>query len=54
MGFVFAYLYHKTNRLIVPIIVHATLNTIVTMIQLIFSDLINDLQKQIQCIFMFL
>ena len=54
MGFVFAYLYHKTNRLIVPIIVHATLNTIVTMIQLIFSDLINDLQEQIQCIFMFL
>lgn len=33
MGFVFAYLYVKTKRIIVPIIVHMTLNTISVLVQ---------------------
>ena len=54
MGFVFAYLYHKTKRLIVPIVAHATMNTVVTVLQLTIGNLSNDLQKQIQLIHFFL
>ena len=33
MGYVFAYLYVKTKRIIVPIIVHAAMNTITVLVQ---------------------
>ncbi|WP_373895198.1 lysostaphin resistance A-like protein [Virgibacillus natechei] len=33
MGFVFAFLYVKTKRILVPIIVHAAMNTIVVIVQ---------------------
>ncbi len=34
MGFVFAFLYVQTKRIIVPIIVHAGMNTLVVVAQL--------------------
>lgn len=46
MGFVFAYLYVKTKRIIVPILVHMTLNTITVVIQLSLSP--EELQKQLE------
>lgn len=46
MGFVFAYLYVKTKRIIVPIIVHMTLNTISVVIQLSLSP--EEIQKQLE------
>lgn len=46
MGFVFAYLYVKTKRIIVPIIVHMTLNTISVSLQLLLD--VEDLERIIQ------
>jgi uncharacterized protein len=45
MGFTFAFLYVKTKRIIVPIIAHATMNTIVFVVQILFAD---EIQKSIQ------
>ncbi|MGM8365668.1 lysostaphin resistance A-like protein [Virgibacillus sp. W0181] len=46
MGFVFAFLYVKTKRIIVPIIVHMCLNTISVSLQLLFDP--EDLERMIQ------
>lgn len=47
MGFVLAYVYVKTKRLIVPIIVHMTLNTITILSQLLLSpEEIEEIQRQ--------
>ncbi|MGM8213854.1 lysostaphin resistance A-like protein [Virgibacillus sp. W0430] len=48
MGFVFAFLYVQTKRIIVPIIVHMCLNTISVSLQLLFDpeDLDRMLEKQ--------
>lgn len=46
MGFVFAYLYVKTKRIIVPIIVHMTLNTISVSLQLLLD--LEDLERMIK------
>lgn len=53
MGLVFAFLYYKTNRLIVPIIVHAVMNSFVVIAQLTYGDLLNDIQNQMQMIVFF-
>ncbi|HET7616026.1 MAG TPA: type II CAAX endopeptidase family protein [Bacillales bacterium] len=45
MGFIFAFLYEKTKRILVPIVAHASMNTFVVLIQVIFSD---KLEKYIQ------
>ncbi|HET7657018.1 MAG TPA: CPBP family intramembrane glutamic endopeptidase, partial [Bacillales bacterium] len=45
MGFVFAFLYAKTKRILVPIVAHASMNTFVVLIQVIFYD---DLKKYMQ------
>lgn len=52
MGFVFAYLYVKTKRIIVPIIVHMTLNSISVIVQLSLSP--EELQKQLEQVQMIL
>lgn len=50
MGFVFAYLYVRTRRIIVPIIVHMTLNSISVLVQYSLDP--EDLEKlQIKMIF---
>lgn len=49
MGFVFAYLYVKTRRIIVPIIVHMALNSISVLVQ--YSIDPEELENLIQMIF---
>lgn len=47
MGFVFAFLYVKTKNIIVPILVHMTLNTISVMVQFSLSpEEIEKIQQQ--------
>lgn len=46
MGFVFAYLYVKTKRIIVPIIVHMTLNSVSVIVQFSLSP--EDIEKMQQ------
>ncbi|RYG71644.1 CPBP family intramembrane metalloprotease [Lentibacillus lipolyticus] len=46
MGFVFAFLYVKTKRIIVPILVHMAMNTIAVLIQLTLDP--EDLEKMQQ------
>ncbi|WP_246569999.1 CPBP family intramembrane glutamic endopeptidase [Lentibacillus saliphilus] len=46
MGFVFAFLYVKTKRLIVPIIVHMTLNSISVILQM--SGVLENMEKQLE------
>lgn len=49
MGFVLAYLYVKTKRILVPIIVHMTLNSISVLIQLSLSpEDIEKMQQQLE------
>lgn len=49
MGFVFAYLYVKTKRILVPIIVHMTMNSISVIVQFSLSpEDIEKMQKQLE------
>lgn len=45
MGFTFAYLYVKTNRILVPIVAHVSMNTFVVLVQSVFKE---DLEKLIR------
>ncbi|WP_456272650.1 CPBP family intramembrane glutamic endopeptidase [Bacillus sp. AK031] len=45
MGFVFAFLYVKTKRIIVPIIAHVSMNSLVVLMQSIFRD---EIEKMIE------
>lgn len=51
MGFVFAYLYVKTKRIIVPILVHMTLNTVAVLAQLIDPEQLEQIQNNAMLIF---
>ena len=44
MGFTFAYLYVKTNRILVPIFAHVSMNTIVVILQL-NQDFVQQIQS---------
>ncbi|RKQ28332.1 CPBP family intramembrane glutamic endopeptidase [Oceanobacillus halophilus] len=46
MGFVFAYLYVKTKRILTPILVHAALNTMTVIAQ--YSMTPEEIQKQLE------
>ncbi|MFC3883411.1 CPBP family intramembrane glutamic endopeptidase [Bacillus songklensis] len=46
MGLVFAYLYAKTDQILVPIFAHVMMNTIVVLSQTIFADRLEEMQKQ--------
>lgn len=46
MGFTFAYLYVKTNRILVPIVAHVSMNTFVVLVQSIYKEDIEKLIKQ--------
>ncbi|HEX7065420.1 MAG TPA: type II CAAX endopeptidase family protein [Bacillales bacterium] len=48
MGFVFAFLYAKTKRILVPIVAHASMNTFVVLMQVIFADEIQKYMKYIK------
>lgn len=52
MGFVFAFLYVKTKRIIVPIIVHMGMNTITVLAQLMIDpEMIEQMQRELALIF---
>ncbi len=46
MGFTFAFLYVKTNRIIVPIIAHVSMNTLVVIMQSVFKEDIERILRQ--------
>jgi uncharacterized protein len=46
MGFTFAYLYVKTNRILVPIVAHVAMNTFVVLVQSVFRDDLERLMKE--------
>jgi membrane protease YdiL (CAAX protease family) len=48
MGGIFAFLYVKTNRIIVPIIAHVAMNSFVVIVQYVFREEIEELMKQIE------
>ncbi|WP_042357625.1 CPBP family intramembrane glutamic endopeptidase [Bacillus rubiinfantis] len=47
MGLTFAFLYVKTNRIIVPIFAHVAMNTLVVLVQLVFREDIERLQRNL-------
>ncbi|HHY75062.1 MAG TPA: CPBP family intramembrane metalloprotease [Bacillus bacterium] len=46
MGLVFAFLYVKTKRILVPIVAHVSMNSFVVLIRVFFADDIEKLQTQ--------
>lgn len=46
MGFTFAYLYVKTNRILVPIVAHVAMNTFVVLVQSVYREDLEKLIKQ--------
>lgn len=48
MGMVFAFLYVKTKRIIVPIIAHVSMNTFVILVQSVYYDDINKLLEELE------
>ncbi|MBU5595344.1 CPBP family intramembrane metalloprotease [Amphibacillus sp. MSJ-3] len=50
MSFVFAFIYVKTKRVIVPILAHVSMNTFVIIIQLFFAEHIIEEINQVQAI----
>ncbi len=48
MGIVFAFLYVKTKRIIVPIIAHVGINSFVMLIQVVFGERLQDLIEQME------
>lgn len=48
MGIVFAYLYVKTKRIIVPIMAHVALNSFVMIVQVVYGDRLMELQKKLE------
>ncbi|HHY20636.1 MAG TPA: CPBP family intramembrane metalloprotease [Bacilli bacterium] len=48
VGGVFAFLYAKTKRIIVPIIAHAAVNSFVVLTQVVFYDEIMEFQRRLE------
>lgn len=48
MGVVFAFLYVKTKRIIVPIMAHVALNSFVMLVQVVFGDRLMELQRKLE------
>ncbi|UTR13443.1 CPBP family intramembrane metalloprotease [Salipaludibacillus sp. LMS25] len=48
MGIVFAYLYWKTKRIIVPILAHVGVNSFVMIVQVIFGDKMQEIIEQFE------
>ncbi|WP_227939897.1 CPBP family intramembrane glutamic endopeptidase [Alkalihalobacillus deserti] len=48
MGFVFAFLYVKTGRILVPIIAHVALNLFVAIVNVLLADKLEDLLEQLE------
>ncbi|MED4228207.1 type II CAAX endopeptidase family protein [Neobacillus cucumis] len=50
MGFTFAFLYVKTNRIIVPIFAHVSMNTMVVLVQYVYKDDIDRLRREAEAV----
>lgn len=50
MGFTFAFLYVKTKSIFVPIFAHVSMNTLVVLVQSVYKDDIERLQRQAEAI----
>lgn len=48
MGLVFAYLYVKTKRIIVPIMAHVGINSFVMLIQVVFGERLQEIIEQME------
>lgn len=48
MGFTFAFLYVKTNRIIVPIFAHVAMNTMVVIVQTVYREEIEEMMRQFE------
>ncbi|OLO26695.1 CAAX protease family protein [Alkalihalophilus pseudofirmus] len=48
LAFVFAYLYVKTKRILVPIIAHVAMNTIAVLVHVIYGERLDELQRQLE------
>ncbi|WP_088106100.1 CPBP family intramembrane glutamic endopeptidase [Halalkalibacter urbisdiaboli] len=48
MGFVFAFLYVKTKRIIVPIIAHISINMFVAVVNVLLADKLEDWMEQLE------
>ncbi|WP_100371622.1 CPBP family intramembrane glutamic endopeptidase [Bacillus sp. FJAT-45037] len=48
MGFVFAYLYVKTGRILVPIIAHIALNLFVSIVNVLLADQLEDWLERLE------
>ncbi|MEH7504849.1 type II CAAX endopeptidase family protein [Neobacillus drentensis] len=50
MGFTFAFLYVKTKSIIVPIFAHVAMNTLVVLVQSVYKDDIERLQREAEAV----
>ena len=50
MGFTFAFLYVKTKHILVPIVAHVSMNTLVVVMQTVYSDEIEKLMREAEAI----
>lgn len=48
MGFTFAFLYAKTQRILVPIVAHVMMNTTVVIMQIVFKDEIEQILRDME------
>lgn len=48
MGFTFAFLYVKTQRILVPIFAHVAMNTMVVIVQTVFREDIEEMMKMLE------
>ncbi len=50
MGFTFAFLYVKTKHILVPIFAHVAMNTMVVLVQSVYKDDIERLQREAEAV----
>ena len=48
VGITFAFLYVKTKRIIVPIVAHVAVNSFVTIVQIVFGERLEEIQRQLE------
>lgn len=48
VGFAFAFLYVKTGRILVPIVAHVAVNSFVVIVQVVYGERLEELQRQLE------
>ncbi|MGY4691183.1 CPBP family glutamic-type intramembrane protease [Salibacterium sp. K-3] len=54
VGFAFSYLYVKTGRILVPIVAHVAMNSYAILVQVMFGDQIQEMQRKLEQVSMIL